>query len=446
MLATWAGAEQTAAKRVTLDGVIYRLEGGAAYIESFDYSAPRIEVHAVVDELPMMTTDVTALAYGKATELVLCEGIESIGLNSFSHWGSLETVYLPESFMQWGEFSFYNCPKELTFVVWPGSYAEAAAKYRYKNYRILGATEEDRLVTLDGVTYRLQDGAAYIESVDFLSERIEVHSEVDGLPMKTKAFYCNKSNDLDVPARVREVVLCEGIEVLGEQCFNLMCDLERVVLPQSLWRIGIEAFKFTQSLQSLELPKGLTAIGNSAFFSSGFQEIVIPEGVLQIGGSTFENTCLMQVVLPDSLQSIGYLAFTDTQLTEVRIPSGVLEIGPNAFLGCKDLSAIEVDPKNESFSSVDGVLFDKTGNYRASEYRQGYKRLVTAHFLTVPRASQLLAKLAHMSRPTHGRMGYPSGRNPPRMQRTRSFPVCAICYYPAKPMWTVSTRRQQKSS
>ncbi len=47
-------------------------------------------------------------------------------------------------------------------------------------------------------------------------------------------------------------------------------------------------------------------------------------------------------------------------LTSVTIPASVTNIGEGAFAACVFLTAIDVDTNNPAFSSVDGVLFDKS--------------------------------------------------------------------------------------
>ena len=47
-------------------------------------------------------------------------------------------------------------------------------------------------------------------------------------------------------------------------------------------------------------------------------------------------------------------------LTSVTIPSSVTSIGEGAFDDCTSLTAITVDTHNSFYSSVDGVLFNKS--------------------------------------------------------------------------------------
>ena len=59
--------------------------------------------------------------------------------------------------------------------------------------------------------------------------------------------------------------------------------------------------------------------------------------------------------------SIGANAFASLSgVTSVTIPASITSIGETAFATCSSLSAITVNPNNPAFSSVAGVLFDKS--------------------------------------------------------------------------------------
>jgi hypothetical protein len=57
---------------------------------------------------------------------------------------------------------------------------------------------------------------------------------------------------------------------------------------------------------------------------------------------------------------IGESAFAHcASLSAFTVPSQIRTIGVCAFEGCKNLQEIKVDPSNQFFTSVDGVLYDK---------------------------------------------------------------------------------------
>jgi hypothetical protein len=84
--------------------------------------------------------------------------------------------------------------------------------------------------------------------------------------------------------------------------------------------------------------------------------------VTRIGEAAFEyNTSLTSITIPNSVTSIGDLAFYYcTSLTSVTIPNSVTSIGNEAFSECRSLTAITVDVLNSIYSSLDGVLFNKS--------------------------------------------------------------------------------------
>ena len=88
--------------------------------------------------------------------------------------------------------------------------------------------------------------------------------------------------------------------------------------------------------------------------------VVIPEGVTAIDDSAFEDSSLASITLPASVIAIGSRAFNGaTALTSITIPAGVMEIGSRAFSATTALTSISVNPANPSFTSIDGMLFNK---------------------------------------------------------------------------------------
>ena len=85
--------------------------------------------------------------------------------------------------------------------------------------------------------------------------------------------------------------------------------------------------------------KPVTSIGDSAFsWCSSLTGITIPKGVTSIGDWAF-HSC--------------------NSLTSITIPNSVTSIGSSAFNGCNKLKQINVDTANTTYSSENGVLFNK---------------------------------------------------------------------------------------
>jgi BspA type Leucine rich repeat region (6 copies) len=95
--------------------------------------------------------------------------------------------------------------------------------------------------------------------------------------------------------------------------------------------------------------------------------VIIPDNIFglpvtSIGSGAFQYcNSLTSVTIPNSVTSIGSSAFQHcASLTSVTIPNSVTSIGDWAFYGCPSLTTITVDVLNSVYSSVAGVLFDKS--------------------------------------------------------------------------------------
>ncbi len=116
------------------------------------------------------------------------------------------------------------------------------------------------------------------------------------------------------------------------------------------------------SIQFVTIGSGVTSIGYYAFCNcSDLTSITIPGSVTSIGDSAFSGCrILMSITISNNVTSIGYCAFQGCDsLTSILIPESVTSIGYAAFSGCRNLRSIQVADGNPSYSSKDGVLFDK---------------------------------------------------------------------------------------
>ena len=131
----------------------------------------------------------------------------------------------------------------------------------------------------------------------------------------------------------------------------------------SVTSIGVEAFFFCFGLTSITIPDSVTSIGDSAFCGCyGLTSFTIPDSVTNIGTNAFGDCySLTSVTIPDSVTSIGNSAFAlCSGLTSVSIGKSVSSIGCSAFSSCPVLEVIAVAPGSTFYSSLNGVLFNKS--------------------------------------------------------------------------------------
>ena len=106
----------------------------------------------------------------------------------------------------------------------------------------------------------------------------------------------------------------------------------------------------------------VTAIGGWAFENCDFlSTVIIPDSVTTIEDYAFRwCDALISVAIPESVITIGDGAFRYCKsLASVNIPKSVRYIGDSAFNNCSSLGKIGVAIDNPSYSTLDGVLFNK---------------------------------------------------------------------------------------
>jgi hypothetical protein len=132
-------------------------------------------------------------------------------------------------------------------------------------------------------------------------------------------------------------------------------------IPNSVTNIGDEAFYDCFRLTSVAIPNSVTTIGDSAFEGSFLYSVTIPDSVTSIGDNAFYYCSLLRsVTIGSGVTNVGDTSFEGTRITSVAIPKSVTRIGPDAFASCLQLGAIAVDSSNATYSSVAGVLFNKS--------------------------------------------------------------------------------------
>jgi len=145
-------------------------------------------------------------------------------------------------------------------------------------------------------------------------------------------------------------------------------------IPASVTSIEKHAFYYCTKLTDIAIPAS-TNIREPAFTCcAGLTAITVDaanSSCSSLDGVLFNKsqTTLIQCPsgkagsynIPASVTNIGYYAFAScTGLTSVTIPKSVTSIGGKAFSHCISLTGITVDAANSSYSSLDGVLFNKS--------------------------------------------------------------------------------------
>lgn len=120
-----------------------------------------------------------------------------------------------------------------------------------------------------------------------------------------------------------------------------------------------------KDMEHLEIPSQIDGIPVTALYQSALDytintsSITLPEGMIQIGEEAFAHSGIREVSLPSSLKLIKKYAFKNcSNLKHITLPDHAAIQTP-LFSGCRCLEEINVNADNDTFISIDGVLFTK---------------------------------------------------------------------------------------
>lgn len=184
----------------------------------------------------------------------------------------------------------------------------------------------------------------------------EYFVEIGVISNKKSILKCFDNTDFDISprgilrkynGRSKVMIIPYGVKKIDKKVFGVEWEvraakakfIEEIIIPDSVEIIDAQVFRDLTKLKKVKLSKNLRIIEEALFCNC---------------------TALCEVEIPEGVEVINSLAFFKCNLSgKISIPSTVKTINQNPWKETKNLEGFIVDTKNENYTSVDGVLYNK---------------------------------------------------------------------------------------
>ena len=367
---TASAAESQESVSATYGDFEYTVYNGTIAITRYTGSAESVEVPSKING--KIVTAISFRAFEKCLKLknvVLNNGLETIGLCAFKECINLENVTIPDSVKTIDFGAFARCYK-LKKIKIPDSVQSLGKGTFYKCINLTQVNIPNGVKTIPG----------YVSAQGYADE--------------TAAAGCFQDC-----RSIKNIIIPSSVSTIGESAFSGCTSLSSVFIGSGVKELDKRGFYGCDSLAEItvdeknanyssldgvlfnkdktnviicpngkkgtySLPNKVTKISSYAFCNcSGLTSVTIPNSVTSIENYAFDDcTGLTNISIPNSVTSIEGSAFSGcTGLTSITIPERVTSLDGSTFNGCTNLKRIEVSPNNENYSSYNGVLLDKDG-------------------------------------------------------------------------------------
>ena len=220
---------------------------------------------------------------GPGGDVVIPEGVTTIGNKAFAHCKNLKSVTFPESVMSIGNEAFAHC-RNLNSVVIPES-VMSIGDLTFCCCGLNGVVIPKSVTSIGNSTFGDCENLYSVVIPDGVAS------------IGNSAFeYC---------VGLRSVVIPESVTFIGACVFS-NCGLSSVVIPEGVTSIGTSAFENCDMLTSVVIPKSVTFVGIQAFYGcSALADITLSSAIAKDLSRFAPETDHMIVLHIDDITNIS---------------------------------------------------------------------------------------------------------------------------------------------
>ena len=322
----------------------------------------------------------------ESSNIIIEEGITTIGREAFASCVSITSVTIPSTITAWeptvdASLSGYNnafsdCVNLSNITLAEG--LTTLGDYAFNNCTSLTSVTIPSSVSSFGT--HIFNGCTNLESISLTSSEnlLNIHGDST---FEGCSNIINEENNVEYLINTTENGVDKYLIAVGFATE----EVTTVEINPNCKYLAFGLCSSNRNITSISLPTGLIGIGAWAFANcTDLTNITIPEGITSIKTSTFSNcSALTNITLPSTLTNIESSAFSHCDsLVSITIPEKVVSIGRNTFFPCDNLKNVTfADPNNwrvyESSSDETGIGLTLSTSSSAARYLKSTYRMYT---------------------------------------------------------------------